>query len=365
MKTILVFVLLLCSLELAGARPRLLNLGPGKEPALASDRQGGLHLVYESAAADNDIYYRNCQDGAHWQPEINLSHSSGISSEPALTIESGGAIDAVWADTSSGSDRPDIYFSRSGDGGKTWSEPLDVSHTPRLSRSPSIAAGADGSLHLCWVDTSRGHTSPDLFYAFSYNHGQSWSRPALISGASGVSGSPTLCTSADGLVHVAWTDGSTRPALRTIYGRDQEWSRAQVVSQGICSQPVLASGPQGKVYLCWIDHLQRQESPNVYLRQLGLGKHLNVSKTSGTSRDPGLTVGRHGAQLAWIDTTAGERSPDVWLSLKGRVFDLSHTPGISRSPVVAEARGQLWTVWEELDLGSCSLKLARLPLKGR
>ena len=363
-KTLLVF-LFLCSANLVDARPRHLTLGPGKEPALASDRQGGLHLIYESAAADNDIYYRNSQDGADWQPEINLSRSAGISSEPALTIESGGAVDAVWADTSSGSERPDIYFSRSADGGKTWSDPLDVSHTPRLSRSPSIAAGADGSLHLCWVDTSRGHKSPDLYYAFSYNHGQSWSRPAPISGSSGVSGSPTICTSANGLVHIAWTDGSTRPALRIIYGQDQGWSRARVVSTGICSQPVLASGPKGKVDLCWIDQLQRHEIPNVYLQQVGTGRRRNLSKTSGTSRDAALTVGSHGPQVAWIDTTAGERSPDVWISLRGRVFNLSHTPGISRAPVLAEAQGQLWTVWEELDLGNCSLKLTTLPLKGR
>ena len=365
MKRLLVFVLLVCSLSPAGARPHPLTLGPGKEPALASDRQGNLHLVYESAASDNDIYYRNSQDGTHWQPEVNLSHSSGISSEPALTVESGGAVDAVWSDTSSGSDRPDIYFSRSSDGGKTWSEPVDLSHTPRLSRSPAVACGADGSLHVCWVDTSRGHSSPDLYYAFSYNHGQSWSRPAPISGASGISGSPTICTGSDGLVHVAWTDGSTRPALRTIYGQDQEWSRARIVSQGICSQPVLASGPRRQIYVCWIGQLERHESPNVYLQQVGTGKHRNISKTSGTSRDPGLTVGSRGPQLAWVDTTSGERSPDVWILLKGKVFDLSHTPGISRTPVLAEAHGKLWTVWEELDLGSCSLKLAALPLKGR
>jgi len=174
-----------------------------------------------------------------------------------------------------------------------------------------------------------------------------------------------LATSPNGLVHVAWTDGSTRPALRTIYGQDQEWSRALVVSTGICSQPILGSGPKGQVYLCWIGQLQRHESPNVYLQQVGTGRHRNISKTSGTSRDAALTVGSHGPQVAWIDTTSGERSPDVWLFLKGRVFNLSHTPGLSHSPSIAEAHGQLWTVWEELDLGNCSLKLTALPLKGR
>ncbi|MBT9584880.1 exo-alpha-sialidase [bacterium] len=351
-------------LAAASARPRLNSVCAGKDPSLAADLQGGLHLAYEGSRAGNDIYYRSSVDGRSWSEEVNVSNSSGISSEPALAVERSGAVDVVWADTTSGSDHPDIYFARTGDAGKTWSTALDVSRTPRLSRSPSVAVGPHDSLHVCWVDTSRGRSFPDLYYVFSYNHGQSWSKPALISGSTGVTSRPALVASADGQIHVAWADGGSRPAIRYIHGQADGWASARALGNGFCSQPCLAVGPRDQVLLGWIGQLRSHESPNVYLYPLGSTQSVNVSRTPGTSRDPALAIGATGPVLSWIDTTSGASTPDVWMSVGGRVLDVSHTPGVSRMPVLAPVKGKVWVLWEELELGSCWLKLTSVPVKG-
>lgn len=339
------------------ARPVSTDLGPGKQPALAAGTSG-LHLVYESSDQNNDIYYRSQAPGSEWSQPVNLSHSAGVSSEPALSVESDGSVDVVWSDTTSGNDHPDIYFCRSSDGGKTWSEPLDISHTPRLSHSPHVAAARDGNLQAIWLDTSRQRRAPDVMGAFSQNHGLSWSKPEIISGAAGASSSPSLAIASDGQVHCCWCTVADRPRLAYRHGQPGSWSKIRQFGQGMCSQSQLAVA-RDKVYFSWIARLQAQHSPNVYLCDSRDWKARNVSQTPGTSNDPSLAVSAAQTVLSWIDTSLDARHPDVWMAQGGRSFDLSHSPGISRKPSVAVHGGHTWVVWEELDRGSCHLKLAQ------
>ena len=342
--------------SIAWARPVPLDLGAGKQPALAAGRSG-LHLVYESSDQHNDIYYR-CQTGdSDWSLPVNLSHSPGVSSEPAVSVESDGSVDVVWSDTSSGADHPDIYFCRSVDGGKTWSEPLDISHTPRVSRSPRMAAARDGSLQAVWLDTSRQRGTPDVMGAFSLNHGLSWSKPEVISGASGASSSPSLAVASDGQIHCCWCTAAARPRLGYRYGQPGAWSKIRELGQGLCSQSQLAIA-RDRVYFSWIARTRPENSPNVYLCDSRHWQARNVSQTPGTSNDPSLAVKALKPIVAWIDTSLDARHPDVWMSEGGgRAFDLSHSPGISRKPSVAVQAGQTWVVWEELDRGECHLKI--------
>jgi len=350
-------VLVLFLLAPAWARIPVSTIGHGKEPALAGGPAGQLHLVYESAGNHNDIFYRYF-DGSKWGSEVNVSQSPGVSSQPALTLEEDGSIDLVWLDSRSGEDHPDIFFSRSQDGGKSFSPPVDVSETPGLSHSPSVAVGPGGGLHVVWADSSRHRDYPDVFYSFSFNHGQSWSRPELVSGATGVRGRPALAVSDQGQVHLAWAEGSARPRLCLRQGQSQAWSSIVRRGSGICSQPCWGIR-KGLPALVWVEQSSREASPNVYYASRPSGLGQNVSQTSGTSRDPALAFGGERPLQVWIDTSAGESHPDVWAHL-GRTFDLSHTPGVSRRPVVAWTGSRFAIIWEELDRGNCWLKLGWL-----
>ncbi|MBS2036555.1 exo-alpha-sialidase [bacterium] len=346
----------------AWAGPATLDLGIGKQPSLAAGPTG-LHLVYESLDGNNDIYYRGSLEGSVWSQPVNLSHSPGISSEPTLCLEADGSVDVVWSDTSSGNDHPDIYFARSADAGKTWTEPLDISQTPRLSRSPRVAAAPDGSLAVIWTDTSGGRSAPDLFGSFSQNHGKSWSKPELLSAQLGTSSQAGLAFSSDGRLHFNWCTAATRPRTAYRCGQPQGWSPIRQLAAGSsCSQPCLASSGS-KVYLSWVGQPDRQSSPNIYLWSGARAE--NVSRTPGTSSDPSLAVSAQRPVLAWIDTTAGAFHPDVWLAEGRRVQDLSHSPGISRKPSLTAGLGKLWVVWEELDRGTCHLKLMSREARSR
>src|SRR6202034_1135676 len=109
-----------------------------------------------------------------------------------VTVETNGAIDVAWKDTSPGEQSPDIFFSRSADGGKTWTYAADVSNTAGASTEPAISCGTDDSIHVVWVDTSASPTNPDIYHSVSGNAGEAWSKPENISKTPGISREPDV-----------------------------------------------------------------------------------------------------------------------------------------------------------------------------
>jgi len=126
------------------------------------------------------------------------------------------AIDVVWLDTTSGELRPDIYFSHSTDGGNSWSKALDISNTPGVCSDPAITFGADDSIHVVWVDTSK-ENRPDIFYSCSTDGGTTFSKYEDISPTPGISRQPTIAAAPDGTIHCAWADTSSGEEHPDIY----------------------------------------------------------------------------------------------------------------------------------------------------
>lgn len=76
-----------------------------------------------------------------------------INSFPTLAA-GGGNLYLAWAQRGSGSDEADIAFSRSTDGGTSWSTPLRVNsdNTTRDQFFPWMAVDGSGKIHLIWYD---------------------------------------------------------------------------------------------------------------------------------------------------------------------------------------------------------------------
>jgi len=88
-----------------------------------------------------------------------------------------------------GSDPVDVHFSRSTDGGQTWSAPVRLNDDPAGNNAwqwfATLAVAPDGRIDVVWNDTrnAAGGTDSELFYSFSTNGGQSWSPNQTISPA--------------------------------------------------------------------------------------------------------------------------------------------------------------------------------------
>ena len=96
-------------------------------------------------------------------PEINLVDVAP-GHNPRIAVDKENRIHAVFEGLESGSQLPEIFYSRSVDGGKTWSPPKDISgHTPGASLHPDIAVEPGGAVDVIWSDTAPGRPTPTFF----------------------------------------------------------------------------------------------------------------------------------------------------------------------------------------------------------
>jgi hypothetical protein len=98
-----------------------------------------------------------------------------------------GTLYVVWADGRfSGGVRSEILFTKSTDGGLTWSMPIRINQTPPTTKPldrqaflPSVAVSADGSVAVVYYDFRFNTADPDTlptsaFLAHSHDGGSTW-----------------------------------------------------------------------------------------------------------------------------------------------------------------------------------------------
>jgi len=103
-----------------------------------------------------------------------------------------GTLYVVWADGRfSGGLRSEILFTKSTDGGQSWSMPIRINQTPATANPlngqaflPSIAVAADGTIGVVYYDFRFNTSDPDTlttagFLAHSHDGGASWQETQL------------------------------------------------------------------------------------------------------------------------------------------------------------------------------------------
>lgn len=364
------------------------TLHKGREahrPSIAADASGALHAVYEAFEAGSkvpDIYYSSSRDGGKkWSAAVNISKTPGISRDPAIAAGDGILV-AVWLDTSAGEKNPDVWGARSTDGGKTWSAPVDISQTPGVSAEPAVAIGPGGAVHAVWSDTSEGEKSPDVWYAGSADQGVTWSKGVNVSKTPGISSQPAVAAGPGGEVYVAWADTASGDGSPDVYFTSSKdagktWAAAVDISNtpGVSSNPDVAADASG-IYVTWQDTISGAGSPDIFVATSAdhgatFGKPLDISNTPGVSSDPAIAARDGSVVVIWCDTSDGhDQNPDIFAAVSadhgasfGKPVDISNTPGVSRLPDVTIAGGKIAAIWEEEEAGKARVKFASHPLK--
>lgn len=122
----------------------------------------------------------------------------------------------------SSSARHDILFSRSRDRGTTFSQPILISRShPTLASGgasgggdPSIIVDSRGNVNILWQDDVVTPGASDVFFSRSNNGGASFSAPHNVSGSPGTS-NPQMAADSTGNIGIVWTAGAERKVLFT------------------------------------------------------------------------------------------------------------------------------------------------------
>jgi hypothetical protein len=174
------------------------------EPQVAVASNNSVYIVWSDQAGactasgcNKDVYFSRSVGGSFSAP-VNLSNS-GNASNPQIAVESDGSVNVAWTGGSA------LDFTRSVDGGITFSSPLNIAGvtTPSLSFTAAgyhaLVVDASGNINVVWSDTN----SSQVFFARSVNAGVSFSSPLNISNYSSGASSPMLAANAAG-IDVVW-----------------------------------------------------------------------------------------------------------------------------------------------------------------
>jgi len=174
-----------------------------REACMAVDASTGAIVVAwavnQTLGTDYDLFFvRSSDGGTTWSTPaaLNSNASTDTASDQFPSIAAGGGtLVAVWESTSGAGTDFDIRFTRSADGGQTWSAvaPLNTNAATDANndhdRNARIATDGDGTWICVWDsnDPSGGTTGfdQDVFFSKSTDDAVNWSAPALVDAAGG------------------------------------------------------------------------------------------------------------------------------------------------------------------------------------
>ena len=274
-------------------------------PQIAVDAAGNIYAVWEDDTANNSniLFSRSTDGGATFSAPRNLSNSSGWSFGPRILVDSHGGIDVVWVDPTPGNQ--DIFFSHSTDGGATFSMPQNLSNDAADSGSPQIAADTNGNISVVWE-------SDDIKYGVLYSHstdgGATFSTPVNLTTNPTGSFGPQIAVGADGSINVAWEDDFNFQSdicfsRSTDKGATFSTPKNLSSNAGNSFAAQVAVDPSGNINVVWMD-----DTPGHYViflsRSADQGASFSsaksLSNSSGNSSSPQIGVDANGGTyVAW------------------------------------------------------------------
>ena len=299
-----------------------------------------------------------------WGPNVKVNDdATGVADQgaPALAASTTTSdVFAVWQDYRN--DDADIYVARSVDGGATWGASTRVNHDAagQWQSAPDIAVDAAGIVHVVWSDSRAG--DDDIYYSRSADGGQTWSTEVRVNDSStGSQHLPAIAAQAD-TVCIIWVDG--RVALnRDVYvdcsadgGLTWDVDARVNTDTGAYSHyaPDIALGTAGRVHAVW--HDTRNDSSwdiyHAYLSPTGGGwvnTRLNDA-TTGSQYYASVTAHGDAVYAVWTDFSSGSGYVIGDVSMDGGVtwgtdWQVSATDHADNPEVTVNGAGTAWATW--------------------
>jgi hypothetical protein len=295
------------------------NTGASQFPQIACEGNN-VYVVWvdntELDLGNFDIFFaRSTNGGQTFSTPDNISENAGNSASPQIAVE-GNNVYVVWADNTSTTplNTFDIFFARSTNGGQTFSTPDNISENTGNSNSPQISSEGN-NVYVVWVDNTE-LANTDIFFSRSTNGGQTFSTPPgnNISQTTGNSFSPQISSEGNNVI-VVWNqlvsgtfevyfarsgnDGATFSTADNLSEEDaNESSDPQISSEG------------NNVYVVWQDFNFDFSASEIFFALSTDGGLTfsappgnNISENTGLSVSPQISSEGNNVYVVWLDNT--------------------------------------------------------------
>ena len=261
-----------------------------------------------------------------------------------------------WSD-----DNSEIFFSKSDDGGNTFSEPRLVSDKETFSSISKMAVDGE-NIFITWFTHSVPWKSPfkspnEIFFAESIDGGETFNEPINLSENDGRSDSTNIATD-DSNVFIVWSDdymNNTGIFFTKSSDRGNTFSTTINISKEIpYSDGPYITSDSSNILVTWASHKEGKDPDIFFSKSTDGGNSFtdpkNISNTSGYSIiSPIVTDGKN-IFVAWGDSKSNSRSILLTNSTDGgETFSkpklISHIEGVSDSPSIAYDNESLYVTW--------------------
>ncbi|GAB4365264.1 MAG: hypothetical protein Kow00128_07630 [Deltaproteobacteria bacterium] len=242
------------------------------QPTMTSDAGGNLYAAWVDLRGGQRkiMFSRSTDGGSTWSANARVDDdtSGSFKFEPAIGIDNAGTCYVAWSDNRNGN--YDIYISQSTDGGTTWSADVRVSDDPGSEEQGRVSMHIEGaSVFLAWVDSRNGSPYRDVYFSCSTD-GTTWTPNRKISDTTGgtVIGRCSLA-GAGSRIALAWNDD--RSGKREVYlitsadggaTWDNQAVRIHSDTPGEKQDPYLLVRPDGTAFVTWWD--TRDDGGDIY-----------------------------------------------------------------------------------------------------
>jgi len=199
-------------------------------------------------------------------------------------------------------------------------------------------------LAILWLAATVSAPRPQTVVASTTT--QPWSTPAAVAEQMPHAARPALAYTSDGSAHAVWeSNGAVLYAARRA---GEAWTQPQRLAAGVA--PTLAIDTKGELNVVFSNQFMGDfEIYHIYQHAGQWSLPVNVSRTTGYSAQPTLTVTPDGAlHAAWMDN-----APGYWIiyygSLVGKFWSSQPVPNArGQAPTIAAApNGTIYVAWQD------------------